>query len=1012
MSGLLAERFDTYERNKIALNPFLWPWSTTTPSRGVDENRSRIQCRYFARKIGLNDEYDDDSFDVGRNRKDGQRPNLMSFDSGDDYYGNDFFDSSDDDEDDEEDDDDDYLSPEMDAVRAREEAVLERKKVFENKKGRGWSDDLEELEEALMANQKIEDLPQWTPECVSRTSRERVNVYPEKIPTLTALARLPLPMRTHPNPGEGFTKEYTLYRRDAIFKHVKKCVRAKAEARVMSIQSLRTWDEKQEAVDKLFEEVEFELKKDEVILGRQPQFGEWVEKALEEYLIEVDESNKEQLYREVAETVKTTADQQFKLIETRPKLEDKEAAFRALIASIDDIRSTVSNSQLEQHPLFSQWVAKGFEEYLSNHKKEAEDALFDQVSSSVRAKIPSTELDDIRRINSSAGRSVAINELSESIRDQMAKETFEGGKYNLMKWVKKLHEDSLYQQVAAAVQTEASSLPLDAVKDQDARDRLIHLRAKLLRHKFEQEDFPLCKHENFLSWLKRALEEHIDGSDSDLFQQVAVAVVPKVDGPRRESIHGLQSVADKWVAFDELCCSVVDELYAENFELSEHYLFDKWVKRALKEHLISLNVLPESMDGVLERKVSAPLSMIKKSIQQQISVIDESDETYQYPAPTDDEKAVPVFMDCYGPGCSTEQNVPDILRPLRFYDRSPETGRMMEDWLMSCYKETKRIMLRESTRTIAQLVKKGETTPQRVFVHGRQGVGKTAALMSIVASARSSGHIVHYMPDSRQLHECGKTVTVNKKREGMFDLPELSKSQCKILLQTHQTDLESFAVSRATMDKYFSDKRMETFGDSESVVSLLKLGEETEAAAPACYSCVMDVLMQQEEKPFTIIVDEFNIFFGKGKYYNDAYTINEKKRFIPHLQLSLFETLLKAAGLTIENDGEMILEPVLMKKGSIVVATSESHAVPRLVSDALFENAQRAEKTGSLSIVDVPRLSKLEAEHMLSSYEATGMGKLRLDEGATVTNPQEVEYLRMVSSSVAQNLFNACIDFD
>ena len=44
------------------------------------------------------------------------------------------------------------------------------------------------------------------------------------------------------------------------------------------------WYDKQDAVDELFEEVENELRELEGVLGANPDFGSWVETALEEYL--------------------------------------------------------------------------------------------------------------------------------------------------------------------------------------------------------------------------------------------------------------------------------------------------------------------------------------------------------------------------------------------------------------------------------------------------------------------------------------------------------------------------------------------------------------------------------------------------------------------------------------------------------------------------------------------------------------------------------------------------------
>ena len=771
------------------------------------------------------------------------------------------------------------------------------------------------------------------------------------------------------------------------------------------------------------QDVEFQLKEEEVILGRQPRFGEWVENALEEYLVEVDVKSKETIYQQIVGTVRSATLPQVERMEGLETLDEKQKAFDDLLRSIGSLGSQLSKNKnnnltnLGRHPLFAQLVARAFEECLSNLRGDAEKELYNRVAESVRSKLDSNQLKNIFELSSEEEKTSAIDELSAAIvKDQLQKERFDSKRYNFLRWVKRLHDDSLYQQVAAVVRAEASSLPLDKIQDLVAQKRVIDFRSKILKQKFVKDEFPLSKHDTFLNWIKRALEECIDGSRNDLFEQVAVKVIPKAeDGDELDHIKALESVADKWVALDELSRTIQEELVTERFALAEHYQFDLWVKRALKEHMQELQILPKTTDGFLEGRVSAPLDMVKRAIEEQLIAMREPDPTADYPTKEQDEKSVPIFMDCYGPGCTEEQNVPDILKPLRFYPRAKGwgQGKMLEEWELSADKETKRIMLRESTRRIAQLVEKGETTPQRVLVHGRRGVGKTAALAAIVASARKSGHLVHYVPDCRMLYEHGYYNIPNKKREGIFDLPILSKKQCMILLETHRTDLEKFSASRNVMEKYFSDTRMEKVGDSTPLIEVLELGVEKEPASAGAYSCVLEVLMTQEEQPFTMIVDEFNVFFGQGQYYNMEYKEEVRDQdFIPYPQISLFEPIMKAAGLTINIDAEEVLTPVLMKKGTIVCATTESHAVPQRAKDLLMENAQRAtrEPTAPLEIVEIPRLSKLEVEHMLSNYESTGMGKLRMDEGATVSNPQEVEYLRMVSSSIPLNLMNVCIE--
>lgn len=104
------------------------------------------------------------------------------------------------------------------------------------------------------------------------------------IPKLSQLSRLPLPLPAEPHPGHGDTKTYVFHRKRIQMKHIADRVAQLATPRMEHIINLPTWQEKQDAVDELFEKIEFQLKDEELILGRHPKFGFWVERAVEEFL--------------------------------------------------------------------------------------------------------------------------------------------------------------------------------------------------------------------------------------------------------------------------------------------------------------------------------------------------------------------------------------------------------------------------------------------------------------------------------------------------------------------------------------------------------------------------------------------------------------------------------------------------------------------------------------------------------------------------------------------------------
>jgi len=111
------------------------------------------------------------------------------------------------------------------------------------------------------------------------------------------LAQMALPPPPPPHPGhEGKAKEYAAARRKIHYKHIEQQVQALAQPRVATIFALPTWQAKQDAVDELFESIEFQLRDAEPILQGHPKFGAWVELALETYLKQVQaQDNKQQL---------------------------------------------------------------------------------------------------------------------------------------------------------------------------------------------------------------------------------------------------------------------------------------------------------------------------------------------------------------------------------------------------------------------------------------------------------------------------------------------------------------------------------------------------------------------------------------------------------------------------------------------------------------------------------------------------------------------------------------------
>ena len=521
-------------------------------------------------------------------------------------------------------------------------------------------------------------------------------------------------------------------------------------------------------------------------------------------------------------------------------------------------------------------------------------------------------------------------------------------------------------------------------------------------------------------------------------QQVRVAAADRIP-----AIQALSTWQDKQDAVDELYEQLEQQLRDREPILGKHPSFGVWVERGLEDYLRSFSKVEEESTSSLndEALPTPPTSLDADALPTSLYALD-ADELPTPPPPHDedalpnplpsinitvadadtDAAAVPVFMECFDPNDKADQIVPSILSPLSA--TSVEAcGRLVEEWELAAHPTSRRILLRQSTRAVARaLVEKQESvgaaastgpSPCVVLVHGQPGVGKTSALAAVVASARKSGFVVLYLPDGDNLHRHGFYITPNARRPGVYDLPVLSQRVCRQLLDSHETALVDVAVSSQLLDEYFTPdqrKQLPDEGGDLSVAVLLRVGADKTALAPVCYAASVHALKEQEQVPFVMVLDEFNCYFGQGQYFHANYDPKVKNP-IPYHKISLFQPAIEAAGLS-GRDAAVPFVPI--RHGGIVVATSESRGVARATTEALVEEArelQRTATTGTMDVhlVEVPRLSALEVEHVLANYESIGLGKLRLDGGETVRNDQEVQFLRMVSGGVAQKLMNACI---
>jgi Mitochondrial ribosomal death-associated protein 3 len=270
-----------------------------------------------------------------------------------------------------------------------------------------------------------------------------------------------------------------------------------------------------------------------------------------------------------------------------------------------------------------------------------------------------------------------------------------------------------------------------------------------------------------------------------------------------------------------------------------------------------------------------------------------------------------------------------------------------------------------------------------------------------------------YLPDGDRLRKNGFFVTPNLMRDGMYDLQDLSQEACAAFLAYHGKDIEEMKADKATMEKFFKEAQLSKIegysGEGIALVDLLQHAAERKLSAPMCFSVVVDTLMNQTEKPFLMVFDEFNCYFDRGHYFHMSYD-DSVREAIPYDRINLFEHALGAMALSADAESEVSAKPKLMKKGAIIVGVSHSRSVPRKVTEGLTQVAMsQAASDDTFTVVEVPRFSDIEVDHILANFEAIGLGNMRHDRGDTVMDEQEVAYLKMVSGAIGQKLLDASV---
>eukprot|EP01083_Nonionella_stella_P012791 36165_1 len=81
-----------------------------------------------------------------------------------------------------------------------------------------------------------------------------------------------------------------------------------------------------------------------------------------------------------------------------------------------------------------------------------------------------------------------------------------------------------------------------------------------------------------------------------------------------------------------------------------------------------------------------------------------------------------------------------------------------------------------------------------------------------------------------------------------------------------------------------------------SLEKLLNVAMGSSALSSGIYGTVISVLMNQTLKPFTVVMDEFNVYYDHGHYFHGNYDEKVSKA-IPLNKITVFKPFLDAMGL-------------------------------------------------------------------------------------------------------------------
>jgi small subunit ribosomal protein S29 len=176
---------------------------------------------------------------------------------------------------------------------------------LDTRTGRLWTESWTITDDEWMADETWEDIEEWKPSLATRKSLESVHVYNinttssatnhdggvKGVPTLSVLSTLALPTTLPPHPGHGTPTIHATHRKKTIMRQLRTSIQIVIHDDILKIMNdMSTYNERQAAVDVLYETIHDKVREREPVLCKLPNFAQLVDEGLEDVLSMVQES--------------------------------------------------------------------------------------------------------------------------------------------------------------------------------------------------------------------------------------------------------------------------------------------------------------------------------------------------------------------------------------------------------------------------------------------------------------------------------------------------------------------------------------------------------------------------------------------------------------------------------------------------------------------------------------------------------------------------------------------------